>query len=446
MPQYTSLSLSDKRVYAAMPSVAALSRIPVHVNDSVVPAAASQSSVNAAVDIAPLFSAMSIREPTVKATSASLPTSNASKSKLTLTATSASKGCPPLRQHQQRSLDKIAPTANSESVSRRIAERRQRVVANLAPGSKRPAPPVKVTPTSPVKPSTSSRVITTSPAVVAVPVADMPAAVPAAVVPAVAPAAVPIAVPAAVPATVPAADIPTAVPRPRQYGWLTVTMPDNYRQETPGKCGHIERIVQISDQVWETGSLIPSTSTSRKRRPQLLGRFRPAVIPLTRTPIPHHLSPVFLPHTVTQLPRHFAQVYLTRRAKQTRGTERYCPAIPRSGAGRGKYGWGLLYKGRSCDCCSQDGDAPLGEFNIPPKEWSTTPVESGVDPHPPVRKKPPRKVRFADDLTHTFAKPRDPAASFVYKGTSKDTTRIEDDFPEGFPFYEDMCKPQRRRR
>lgn len=342
-----------------------------------------------------------------------------------------------MRQHRQRSLDNIAPSVNSASVSGRIAERRQRVIANLAPGSKRPTPPVKVTPTSTLKPSsTSSRVITAQPATspaVAVSVADIPAALP-------------VAVPAAAPAAVPAADIPTAVPRPRQYVWLTVTMPDNYRQGTEGKSGHIERIVQISDRVWESESLIPSASTGRKRRPQLLGRFKPAVIPLTRTPIPGHLSPVFLPHTTAQFPRHFSQVYLTRRPKRTRGTERYCPAVPRSLGGRGKYGWGLLYKGRACDCCSQDGDIPLDEYNIPPNQWATTPAESGVDPNPPLRTKPPRKVRFADNLTHAFARPRDPAASFVYKGQSKDTTRIEEDFPEGFPFYEDMQRPRRVRR
>ena len=154
-----------------MPQSSAYSSIFVQVNGSVVPAAASQSvHVNGSVvpaaagrpahvqtvdDIAALMSDMSISKPTVvKPTSASPSRSHASK--LPVATTSASKGCPPLRQHQQRSLANIAPSVNKASVSDRIAERRRRVIANITPGSKRPTLPVKDTSSSTLKTSTTS--------------------------------------------------------------------------------------------------------------------------------------------------------------------------------------------------------------------------------------------------------------------------------------------------
>ncbi|KAF6234213.1 hypothetical protein HO173_007633 [Letharia columbiana] len=432
MPQLISLSVN--RASAAMPSLAASSRIPVRVNDSVVPAAASRPSVKTAGDIATLFSAMSISKPTVvKPTSASPSTSHALKSKLPIAAsTSASKDCPPLRQHQQRSLAKIAPLANSASVSERIAERRQRVIANLAPGPKRSTPPVKITPASTIKSSsTSSRVPSLLPVTTAPASTSQPSSMPSDVI-------------------VPAAAIPVAVPAPRRYGWLTVQMPDNFRQDKPGECNHIYALVQISDRIFDAESLIPSAPTGRKARVQLLGRFKPANIPLTRTPIPHSISPVFLPHTMSQFPRHFSPVYLPRRLKsyKIRGTSDYCPARPSKPGPRRNCGYGPLYKGRTCDCCEKDGDVPVRNYNIPPYQWATTPAESGVDPHPrKSRTDRPRKVvQFAEDLIHTFAGARDPNASFIWEGTSKDTATRERDFPEGFPLYEGGRRRQFLRR
>ena len=126
------------------------------------------------------------------------------------------------------------------------------------------------------------------------------------------------------------------------------------------------------------------------------------------------------------------------------GRSKYCPARPHFPGERGGFGFGTLYKGRTCTCCEDDGSIPLRCYNIPPTEWATTPAESGIDPDPPkVRTDRPRKaVRFADDLIHTFAGVRDPAASFIYEGKSKDGTTREQDFPEGFPLYED--EPRRR--
>ncbi|KAL9134289.1 MAG: hypothetical protein Q9175_004528 [Cornicularia normoerica] len=450
-----SISFSVNRASAAMSSHAVGSRIPVHVNDSVVAAAASRPPVNIADNIATLFSAMSISKPTtVKPTSASPSTSHASKSMLpVIAATSATKGCPPLRQHRQRSLAKIAPSVNSVSVSDRIAERRQRVIAKLAPGSKRPTPLVKVTPTSTLKSfSTSSRVpsltaISAKPgSTLQTPLPSLDVVVPGAVIPAAAPASTSDSSPTPLDVPVHVAVIPAAVAARRQYGWVTVEMPENYRQGTDGERGHISHIVQISDEVFYAESLIPSASTGRKPRARLPGRSRPATIPLTRTTISHQLSPVFLPHTMTQFPQHFPPVYLPLRLKpdKVRGTSDYCPARPRFEGKRGAYGYGILHKGRTCKCCEDDGHIPLECYNIPPNQWATTPAESGVDPHPrKVRTMRPRKVlRFADNLIHTFAGVRDPAASFVWKGRSKDTTTREEDFPEGFPLYED--DPKRR--
>ncbi|CAF9925122.1 MAG: hypothetical protein ALECFALPRED_002910 [Alectoria fallacina] len=420
---------------SVVPTAASL----VHVNDSVVPAAASHPSVNTVDDIVTIYSAMSIDEPTtVKPTSASPSTSHASKSKLTVAAaTSAFKGCPPLRQRQQRSLANVAPSVNSASVLDRIAKRRQRVVANLASGSNRPTPPVKVTPTS---------ILKSSPAVAAIPKAVIPAAaaVPEAVIPATAvvEAVVPavIAIPDVVipaVAAVPEVVVPIAAPAPRRYRSLMYQMPANFRQDKDGKCHFIDRLVQISDQVWDSDCLIPSASTSRKPRARLPGRFRPATVPLTRTHIANRISPVLLPLTMSYFPRHFPPVYLTRRPESTRGCSPYCPARPHlPDRYINELGYGPLPKGRTCECCEDDGEIPLECFNIPPGQWETTPAESGVDTNPPIVRtdRPRKKVRFAEDLIDTFQVLKDPRGVFKSEPKSKDTSPRAKDFPEGFPF------------
>ncbi|CAD6572690.1 MAG: hypothetical protein ASARMPREDX12_005373 [Alectoria sarmentosa] len=476
MPHSSSFSLVN-HASTAMSSLAVRSRIPVqvndsvvpaaashvHVNDSVVPAAASHPSVNTVDDIATAYSAMSIDKPTtVKPTYASPSTSHAAKSKLTVAAaaTSASKGCPPLRQRQQRSLANVAPSVNSASVLDRIAERRQRVVANLASGSNRPTPPVKVTPTSTLKSSPVVAAIPKAviPAAAAIPVAVIPAAaVSETVIPAVAAVAEAVtpAVAAVTEAVIPAIAavpevcvpevcipevcVPAAAPAPRRWGRLIVQMPYNYRQDTVGKRDHVEVLVQISDQVWDSDSSIPSASTSRKPRARLPGRFRPATIPLTQTVIPDRLSPVLLPHTMSYFPRHFQPVYLTRRPDKARGCSPYCPARPRFLGPRRDYGYGMLYNGRTCECCEDDGEIPFQCFNIPPGQWETSPAESGVDTNPPVVRtdRPRKKVRFAEDLTDTFQVLKDPRGVFKGEPKSKDRSTRAKDFPEGFPLYED---------
>ena len=154
MPQSSAYSSIFVQVNGSV--VPAAASQSVHVNGSVVPAAASRPAhVQTVDDIAALMSDMSISKPTVvKPTSASPSRSHASK--LPVATTSASKGCPPLRQHQQRSLANIAPSVNKASVSDRIAERRRRVIANITPGSKRPTLPVKDILSSTLKTSTTS--------------------------------------------------------------------------------------------------------------------------------------------------------------------------------------------------------------------------------------------------------------------------------------------------
>ena len=154
MPQSSAFSSVLVQVNGSV--VPAAAGQSVHVNGPVVPAAASRPAhVQTVDDIAALMSDMSISKPTVvKPTSASSSRSHASK--LPVATTSASKGYPPLRQHQQRSLANIAPSVNKASVSDRIAERRRRVIANITPGSKRPTLPVKDTSSSTFKTSTTS--------------------------------------------------------------------------------------------------------------------------------------------------------------------------------------------------------------------------------------------------------------------------------------------------
>ena len=182
MPHTHTFSSSVNRTSVAMPSVATASSCSqVHVNGSAVPAAASRPAH--VDDITQMLDNMSIGKPTtVKRTSASSSSTCASKSPLAVTtAVSASKGCPPLRQHHSLTTSSV----NSASVLERIAERRRRVIANTAPSvnrasvhdriaerrrrrpntnnlaadDQRPKPSVKSTPTSTRKSSsTSSRV------------------------------------------------------------------------------------------------------------------------------------------------------------------------------------------------------------------------------------------------------------------------------------------------
>ena len=409
-----------------------------HVNDSVVPATASHLPVPVK-DIAAMLSDMSISKPIVKPASASPSTSHASKSRVPVSmTTSASKGRLPLRQHSE--MSQAAVLARSASVSERIAERRRRVVANLAAGSKRPTPPVNVTPLPKLKShSTASRVPVSTSTVTAPVSTSQHSSTSLAVA-----AAVPV-IPAAVSEpTVTAADaadaipepVPTATPAPRRYGWIYIQWPFNYRQQKPGKSCHIANHVEISDRVWNSDSLIPSASTGRRRRVQVPGAFRPATYPLTRTPIPDKLSPVFLPHTTSQLPRYFPHVFLPLHPAQRRRSDAYCSARPRRPGPRRNYGYGCLYKGRKCSCRWHDG-IPTRSFHIGPRQWDTTPAESGVDPHPSRKKsnKPPRTVRFADGPQDICPIVKPWKAVFIGVYPSEDDSTIEEDFPEGFPLY-----------
>ena len=99
----------------------------------------------------------------------------------------------------------------------------------------------------------------------------------------------------------------------------------------------------------------------------------------------------------------------------------------------------MLYNGRTCECCEDDGEIPFQCFNIPPGQWETSPAESGVDTNPPVVRtdRPRKKVRFAEDLTDTFQVLKDPRGVFKGEPKSKDRSTRAKDFPEGFPLYED---------
>ena len=208
--------------------------------------------------------------------------------------------------------------------------------------------------------------------------------------------------------------------------------------------------MQISDEVWNSETLIPSASTGRRPRVRLPGRSRPATYPLTRTPIPHQLSPVLLPHTTSTLPlpRHFSPVYLTLRPKKKRGDNDYCAARPKRPGPRGRYGYGVLFKGRKCDCRWHDGEIPFHSFHLFPHQWGTSPAESGVDPDPPRKKvtSRPRKVRFAENLIDVFDGIKPQNAVIIGVQPSQDPTTREQDFPEGFPLYEDKKIMTRKRR
>ena len=201
---------------------------------------------------------------TVKPTSTASSIPNASMSPLTVTAiTNASQDCPPFRQHQQRSLANIATSINFASISERIAERRRRVIANLAHGTESPTPPIKIAQPSTLKSSsTTSNILSLIPTIniiTTVSISQSPS-IPSAVASAVPiiSAAMPV---AEVSTAMPEPDTATAVPEPtitavvpepvaatmptpRRYGYVVVHMPANYRQnEQEGKSHHIERFV-----------------------------------------------------------------------------------------------------------------------------------------------------------------------------------------------------------
>lgn len=176
---HTSVAMSShataSQVHVNGSAVPAAASRFVHANGSVVPATASRPAH--VDDISQMLSNMSIDN-----TSASSSRTYASKSPLAITtATSASKDCPPLRQHHSLATSSV----NSASILERIAERRRRVIANTTPSinhasvhdriaerrrrrlnannlaadDQRPKPSVKLTPTSTHKSSsTSSRV------------------------------------------------------------------------------------------------------------------------------------------------------------------------------------------------------------------------------------------------------------------------------------------------
>ena len=461
---------------SAVPAAASHS---VHANGSVVPAAASRPAhVQTADDITALMSNMSISKPTVVKPSVVKPTSASST-------TSASKGCPPLRQHQQRSLANIVPSVNKATVSDRIAERRRRVIANITPGSKRPTLPVKATSSSSSRVSTPTTAIHPAPALTSQKLSSSPSAVakstpitaivtPEPAVAAnvqqpdvatvvselistfvskstvadvvsetevanivssivsalVAAAAAPPPRPDLIPITSEPID-PSLIPE-RRYGWIFTALPGSFRQQTEHKWtyNHIHDRIVISDDVWDAESRIPSVATGRRPRYQVPGMFRPAQLSVTQTRIPGQFEPVFMPHTTTRLPKHFAPVWLTcKPAKgKARGESRYCKARPDSGGGTGTLGYHSPWDGRLCICHTNDDTAT---WNIEPNEWATTPAESGRDLWPKP-KKSNKKVRFAEPVGTVFPgeKPREQCLEMVPSSKCKAT--IEEDFPEGF--------------
>lgn len=536
-----TFSSSVNRTSVAMLSLATASSCSqVHVNGSAVPAAASRSvRVNGSVvpatasrpahvdDITQMLNNMSIGKPTtVKRTSASSSSTCASKLPLAVTAaTSASKGCPPLRQHHSLA----ASSVNSASVLERIAERRRRVIANTTPSfdrasvhdriaerrrrlntsslaadDQRPKPSVKFTPTSTRKSSsTSSRVrpaltaqllsslsTTTIPntpvdssviaidgsfigddsgessnATATVPQTDLTTVIgeftyvavrypetnlaiataesPVAVIPEPEVAYIrELTLPANPAIELVASQFQPApsVHRPRRYGYVFYRAFGSYRQseETDWTWKQVTQHVEIPDRVCDIGTRIPSRATSLVARRQLPGRFRPATYPLTRTPIPGKLSPVFLPHNCfPQFSPSMEQPYFTMVPKTggARGDQPYCEARPGYDAPRGAFGYAALHKGRMCSCPGHDHSVPE-DYLTKPRDWRTTPAESGIDPNAPQRavNNPPRKVRFAD-VVQVFdgIKPR--AACLPQEPKTKDRSTRAKDFPEGFPIY-----------
>ena len=184
---------------------------------------------------------------------------------------------------------------------------------------------------------------------------------------------------------------------------------------------------------------IPSVATGRVPRRRLPGRFRPATIPLTRTPIPGQFSPVFLPHSPFPGLPSLSQPYFTLMPDEgkARGDEPYCEARPAFEVGRSAFGYGCLQKGRNCSCPNHDHSVPFNDYRTDPRSWATTPAESGIDPDPPYRvvNNPPRKVRFADNLVKVCKSVKPREACFPQVPKTRDKTRRIKDFPEGFPLY-----------
>ena len=224
---------------------------------------------------------------------------------------------------------------------------------------------------------------------------------------------------------------PSLIPK-RRYGWVYSNIQGSYRQNQDHKWNysHVYARVEISDQIWEAESLIPSVATGRRPRYQVPGMFKPATYPVTQTPIPNQLSPVFMPHTTTRLPKHFAPVWLTCKPKRgrARGDSHYCPARPRGGRGRGELGYHEPQLGRHCFCSIHDGTA---RWHMDPQEWGTTPAESGKDRWPKP-KKSNKKVRFAEQVATVFPGEKPWEQCLRKVPSSKDKATIEDDFPEGF--------------
>ena len=197
----------------------------------------------------------------------------------------------------------------------------------------------------------------------------------------------------------------------RRYGWVYSWTRGSYREGKENKwiTNHITDRVEISDRVWYTKSRIPSVATGRRPRIQVPDRFRPATLPLTKTPIPDQLSPVLMPHSVPGLPAHSRPIFLPMKPikGKARGKLPYCPARPKSSGRRHGLGYAALKNGRGCVCRGHSRKAPC-TFRTVPKKWATTPAESGIDrdAKPKIRNK---TVRWAEEVFTIFPgeKPED---------------------------------------
>ena len=113
----------------------------------------------------------------------------------------------------------------------------------------------------------------------------------------------------------------------------------------------------------------------------------------------------------------------------TRGTARYCSGRPNKGGGRGELGYHTPRKGRLCTC--RDHFKSTRKWHVRPKEWLTTPAESGRDRWQKP-KKSNKRVHWPEEVATVFEGEKPWEQVLEARPTTRDWTTMEEDFPEGF--------------
>ena len=358
MPQ--SIAFSSTLVTVNGSVVPAAASQSVHVNGSVVPATASRPAhVQTVDDISAHMSNMSISKPTViKPTSASV--------------------LDRIAERRRRVAANIAPSAYTASVLDRFAERRRRVTANIAP-SVNDAPSVN-------KASTDDRIAERR---------RRRAAIAPSVTADVAPSA----------NTAPVLDR-IAERRRRVAANITPSV-------TADVAPSVNK-ASIDDRIAE-----------RRRR-----RAAANITPSVTANIAPSVKKASVGDRIAE--RHLrvaANIAPPVNDGKARGTSRYCPGRPKIGSGQGPLGYHTLRKGRLCTC--PDHVKTTRKWHVRPKEWLTTPAETGRDRWPKP-KKSNKKVHWPEQIATVFEGEKPWDQVLEAEPTTSDWTPREEDFPEGF--------------